>query len=172
MEERKRRIYINKFKSFQVLNQNLLEKNQLNNNNMQIKQPTMDKWMRNQVNKELVNINSLMEMCIILYINIVILGNGLTIYLMVKVYIYLIMEKDMKDIYKVVRNMVLEYIIMLMVIHIMENGSMIWNKEKENIFIIYKENLMMVNGNLVKDMVEVFIVIHWVINMMVNGKED
>jgi hypothetical protein len=81
--------------------------------------------MRNQVNKELVNINSLMEMCIILYINIVILGNGLTIYLMVKVYIYLIMEKDMKDIYKVVRNMVLEYIIMLMVIHIMENGSMI-----------------------------------------------
>lgn len=43
MEERKRRIYINKFKSFQVLNQNLLEKNQLNNNNMQIKQPTMDK---------------------------------------------------------------------------------------------------------------------------------
>lgn len=122
MEERKRRIYINKFKSFQVLNQNLLEKNQLNNNNMQIKQPTMDKWMRNQVNKELVNINSLMEMCIILYINIVILGNGLTIYLMVKVYIYLIMEKDMKDIYKVVRNMVLVYIIMLMVIHIMENG--------------------------------------------------
>lgn len=31
---------------------------------------------------------------------------------------------------------------------------------------------MMVNGNLVKDMEEVFIVIHWVINMMVNGKED
>lgn len=78
--------------------------------------------MRNQVNKELVNINSLMEMCIILYINLVILDNGLTIYLMVKVYIFLIMEKDMKDIYKVVRNMVLVYIIMQMVIHIMENG--------------------------------------------------
>lgn len=62
--------------------------------------------MRNQVNKELVNINSLMEMCIILYINLVILDNGLTIYLMVKVYIFLIMVKDMKDIYKVVRNMV------------------------------------------------------------------
>lgn len=43
MEERKRRININKFKSFQVLNQNLLVKNQLNNNNMQIKQLTMDK---------------------------------------------------------------------------------------------------------------------------------
>lgn len=78
--------------------------------------------MRNQVNKELVNINSLMEMCIILYINLVTLDNGLTIYLMVKVYIFLIMEKDMKDIYKVVRNMVLVYIIMQMVIHIMENG--------------------------------------------------
>lgn len=78
--------------------------------------------MRNQVNKELVNINSLMEMCIILYINLVILDNGLTIYLMVKVYIFLIMEKDMKDIYKVVRNMVLVYIIMQMEIHIMENG--------------------------------------------------
>lgn len=78
--------------------------------------------MRNQVNKELVNINSLMEMCIILYINLVILDNGLTIYLMVKVYIFLIMEKDMKDIYKVVRNMELVYIIMQMVIHIMENG--------------------------------------------------
>lgn len=78
--------------------------------------------MRNQVNKELVNINSLMEMCIILYINLVTLDNGLTIYLMVKVYIFLIMEKDMKDIYKVVRNMVLVYIIMQMEIHIMENG--------------------------------------------------
>lgn len=78
--------------------------------------------MRNQVNKELVNINSLMEMCIFLYINLVILDNGLTIYLMVKVYIFLIMEKDLKDIYKVVRNMVLVYIIMQMVIHIMENG--------------------------------------------------
>lgn len=78
--------------------------------------------MRNQVNKELVNINSLTEMCIILNINLVILDNGLTIYLMVKVYIFLIMEKDMKDIYKVVRNMVLVYIIMQMVIHIMENG--------------------------------------------------
>lgn len=78
--------------------------------------------MRNQVNKELVNINSLMEMCIILYINLVTLDNGLTIYLMVKVYIFLIMEKDLKDIYKVVRNMVLVYIIMQMVIHIMENG--------------------------------------------------
>lgn len=122
MEERKRRIYFNKLKSLQVLNQNLLVKNQLNNNNMQIKQLTMDKWMRNQVNKELVNINSLMEMCIILYINLVTLDNGLTIYLMVKVYIFLIMEKDMKDIYKVVRNMVLVYIIMQMEIHIMENG--------------------------------------------------
>lgn len=29
----------------------------------------------------------------------------------------------------------------------------------------------MENGNLVKDMVEVSIVIHWVINMMDNGKE-
>lgn len=43
MEERKRRIYFNKLKSLQVLNQNLLVKNQLNNNNMQIKQLTMDK---------------------------------------------------------------------------------------------------------------------------------
>lgn len=43
MEERKRRINVNKLKSLQVLNQNLLVKNQLNNNNMQIKQLTMDK---------------------------------------------------------------------------------------------------------------------------------
>lgn len=60
---------------------------------------------------------------------------------------------------------------MPMEIHIMENGLMIWNRGKENIFIIYKVNHMMENGNLVKDMVEVFIVIHWVISMMGNGKE-
>lgn len=44
--------------------------------------------------------------------------------------------------------------------------------EKANIRITYKGNLMMVNGNMEKDMEEESTYIHLVIDMMVFGKED
>jgi len=90
---------------------------------------------------------------------------------MAKEYIYSAMVKDMKVIFLMVRSMELVFIIIVMEIFTMVNGLTILNMGKENLYISYKENLMMENGNMVSVMVEDVISILWEINMKVCGRE-
>lgn len=70
-----------------------------------------------------------------------------------------------------VKNMELVFIITAMEMYIMVNGLTILNMEKENLYIFFKVNLMMENGNMVNVMVEDVINILWEIDMKVCGKE-